>query len=48
MDYTQVRRRRPIHNKSLPVGPENMERGPGGVDKIAGLISVVWLEEETF
>ncbi|KAJ6891344.1 root meristem growth factor 8 [Populus alba x Populus x berolinensis] len=21
MDYTQVRRRRPIHNKSLPVGP---------------------------
>jgi len=25
-----------------------MERGPGGVDKIAGLISVVWLEEEAF
>jgi len=25
-----------------------MERGPGGVDKIAGLISVVWIEEETF
>ena len=21
MDYSQVRRRRPIHNKSLPVGP---------------------------
>ena len=25
MDYSHVRRRRPIHNKSVPVGPWNMD-----------------------